>query len=110
MTRVRKVKTLKELEEALAGKRAVIFKHSTRCPISAAARRQFEAFAAAGKEDVTLYEIDVIADRGISDEIAGRTGVPHHTPEVLFIRDGEVTGYKTHFNIRVETLETGMNP
>ena len=110
MTQIQKVTTLPDLSEALAGKRAVIFKHSTRCPISAAAKRHFEAFARTCGDEVTLSEVDVLADRALSDEITKRTGVAHHTPEVLFIRDGVVTGRQTHFDIREETLEAGIEP
>ncbi|MFC1511567.1 bacillithiol system redox-active protein YtxJ [Candidatus Latescibacterota bacterium] len=110
MAEIKKVTTLSAVIEVLAGKRVVIFKHSTRCPISAAARRCFEAFARSCDDGVNLYEVDVIAERAISDEITKRTGVTHHTPEVLFIRDGVVTGYHTHYDIREETLEKGIEP
>ena len=100
--------TISEIDEALNQTKAIVFKHSTRCPISAMAKSRFEMFAQKCKDDVKLYEIDVIADRPLSDEVVRRTGIIHHSPEVLFIRDGQVTGYRTHYEINQETLKAGI--
>ena len=110
MVNIKKIKTLSDVEDALSGKRTIIFKHSTRCPISAMAQRRFELFAQTCEEEVILCEVDVIAERKLSDEITARTGIVHHSPEVLFIRNGEITGYLTHGEIKEDSLEAGIKP
>jgi bacillithiol system protein YtxJ len=51
--------------------------------------------------------VNVIENRDLSDEITRRTGVEHHTPEAVFIRNGTVSGFRTHFDITGESLEKG---
>ena len=89
---------------ALSNEKAVaIFKHSTRCSISRMALKQFEnEFDSADK--VTLYFLDLIAHRDVSNEIAQRFGIAHQSPQLILIKDGKAIYHVSHSDIDAEEL------
>jgi bacillithiol system protein YtxJ len=97
------------LEKALGSKRAVIFKHSTRCPISAAAIQEVMKYCNTCNQDIHIYYMDVIQNRTLSGKTAEITGIVHQSPETIFIINGRVAGYLTHWDIRAEKIEQIMN-
>jgi len=82
---------------------AWIFKHSTACPISAAARRQFDAFRAKGGHRPAGV-VTVQTDRPVSNHIAERIGVRHATPQAMLVRAGEVLWHASHGAITEDRL------
>ena len=108
MTKIHRIVRTEDITEALRSDRAIVFKHSTQCPVSASAKRQVETFAEASGDSVAIYLVDVIADRGLSNEIAARTGIEHHSPQVIFIRNNQIAGSVTHRGITQESLSQGI--
>jgi bacillithiol system protein YtxJ len=87
---------------------ALLFKHSTRCPISARAHEEVERFHE--ESGLPVGAVHVIEDRAVSDYIAERTGVKHETPQALLWRDGATAWHASHHdvtqqNLRDSTLE-----
>jgi monothiol bacilliredoxin len=76
----------------------LVFKHSTTCPISAAAYRQIEGVEA----DVNI--IIVQSARGISDEIANRTGIRHESPQAIVLKDGKPVYHASHYSVTAEEI------
>lgn len=78
----------------------VVFKHSTRCSISATAKsrfeRQYDPAAAPGSD---AYLLDLISFRSVSNRIATDTGVRHESPQVLVIKDGKAVHHASHMGI-----------
>jgi len=61
----------------------LVFKHSTRCPISAAALRRTEAWLAAKGDDAPpAARVNVVECRAVSNYLSERLGfpTPHHRP------------------------------
>ena len=81
----------------------IIFKHSTRCPISAAALQELEAFE---REEprAAAFLVLVIESRPLSDAISGKLGIPHASPQALLVRDGAVAWHANHWEISKEAL------
>ncbi len=76
--------TREDLNQWLAenrSKKAILFKHSTTCPISAAAYREVEKFEQ--QSDAPIALVRVIEERPLSNAIAERFGVQHQSPQVL---------------------------
>jgi bacillithiol system protein YtxJ len=86
-----------------AGRPAVLFKHSTRCPISAAALREFEAFAGA-EGGVPCARVLVVEQRPLSGFIAEASGVRHESPQAILFRDGRAAWSASHRAITRESL------
>ncbi|MFN4145697.1 MAG: bacillithiol system redox-active protein YtxJ [Runella sp.] len=88
----------------------LIFKHSTRCSISAAALGRFERnwkHEAVG--DLKPYFLDLIAYRNISNAIAEMYDVVHESPQVLLIHQGQCVYDTSHFDISFEALSKQLN-
>jgi bacillithiol system protein YtxJ len=69
---------------------SIIFKHSTRCSISTI------------PTDVSLYFLDLIKHRELSNKIATDFQVHHESPQMLLIKDGECILDQSHGEISVE--------
>jgi bacillithiol system protein YtxJ len=100
-------KQLAEIREASAEKPVVIFKHSTRCSISAVAKSRLER--AAAPEEISFYYLDLIKFRDISNKIAADFDVPHESPQVLLIRNGECIYDESHSGITMDDLVSKSN-
>ncbi len=79
-----------------------IYKHSTRCHISAMAMNRLEREQA--PDNIKFYYLDVIAQRPISNKVAEIFHVPHESPQLLLIKDGECTYEESHNGIRMDEL------
>lgn len=95
--------TLAQLDEVDAASRkgpVLIFKHSTRCNISSGALNRLErAWTPADDAAQTIFHLDLLAHRDISNAIAERYGVEHESPQVLVIRDGKCVHVSAHLGI-----------
>lgn len=101
-----------ETIDSASGKAPVlIFKHSTRCNISATALSRLErAWTAADDAERTTFYLDLLAHRDISDAIAERYGVEHESPQTLVIRDGKCVHVAAHFGITYADTLTALAP
>jgi bacillithiol system protein YtxJ len=93
---------LEILVERSRTKPQVIFKHSTRCSISSTAKHRLET--ARQSDLVDFYYLDLIAFRDISNQVAEQFRVPHASPQVLIIRDGECIFDESHLGIRMDDI------
>jgi bacillithiol system protein YtxJ len=95
---------LNEIINESVTKPVAIFKHSTRCSVSRMALRQFEnEFDLSDK--VTLYFLDLLNHRDVSNEIATRFGVEHQSPQLILINNGKAVYDASHSSIDAESLE-----
>jgi bacillithiol system protein YtxJ len=88
---------------------AVVFKHSQTCPVSWAAQRRVNQFAA-DHPTVPLYTVIVQKNRELSNQLAASTGVRHESPQVLVFRRGSVTSHTSHEQITVDYLVDATRP
>jgi bacillithiol system protein YtxJ len=80
----------------------VIFKHSTRCSISAVALQRLQKVAQ--PSDIDFYFLDLLAYRGLSNKVAESFKVHHESPQVLVIRDGECVYDESHMGISMNEI------
>lgn len=80
----------------------VLFKHSTTCPISAAAYREVNAFFA--RQVAPVYLVRVIEDRPVAQSITAQFGIRHESPQVLVLRNQQVTWTASHRRVTVDAL------
>jgi bacillithiol system protein YtxJ len=83
----------------------LIFKHSTRCSISAMALNRFERQWDIEKDIVAPYYLDLIAYRKISGAIADKFNIMHESPQLLLISKGECIYDTSHNDISVENFK-----
>jgi len=80
---------------------SLIFKHSTRCPISSMAKRRFELDWDELPQNMPLYFLDLIKYRDLSTQVAHDFQVHHESPQVLLIKNGECILDQSHGGISV---------
>ena len=83
---------------------SIIFKHSTRCSISLMAKKKLELEGDAIPADIPAYYLDLLNYREISNAIAEIFQVPHQSPQILLIHNGECTFEATHGEISAEEV------
>jgi bacillithiol system protein YtxJ len=78
----------------------VILKHSTTCPVSANALREYEDYLKASpNQDVDYTLVKVIESRPISNQIAEDLNVKHESPQVIYIKNKEKYWTTSHWSI-----------
>jgi len=82
----------------------LIFKHSTRCIISAMVLRELEANAEKLTELGHWYYLDLITNRDCSNKIAQELKVVHQSPQLIIVRNGVVLWDASHQAITPETI------
>lgn len=81
----------------------IIFKHSTRCGLSAIAKMRIED---AWKDflDIPFYLLDVIEQRTLSRQIAEQLDVYHESPQLLLIQSKECVFESSHLDIHLTEI------
>jgi monothiol bacilliredoxin len=107
---VNELTDLKGLDDALASKKGaqILYKHSTQCGICDAALEEIEAFLAKDGAAATIYYLDLLAHRDVSEAIARRLGVKHESPQAIVLKDGKVSAVLNHRAIRREALAKAL--
>lgn len=98
-----------ELIHALASsseRPLLLFKHSTRCPVSARAYREVTRYLEGTPNDQVDYVlVHVIQDRPVSNEVEASLGVTHQSPQVILVRDGKAVWHTSHSSITSRSLQ-----
>ena len=94
---------LAEIKELSKSKPQLIFKHSSRCSISAVAKSRLER--AMPPENVDFYFLDLIKNRDISNKVAEEFFVNHESPQVLLIKNGKSVYDESHSGINMDDIK-----
>lgn len=86
---------LEAIAEKSNGRPQVIFKHSNTCGISRMVLNMFEGSYDMDL-DIDLYFLTIQNHRDISNRIAEKFDVLHESPQLLVIKNGEVTFHTSH--------------
>lgn len=90
-----------------ANSRAVFYKHSTRCNISADAKFVVEQFAEQYESDI--FQVNVIESRPASDHLEERARVRHASPQILIFEDGKAVANESHWRITLDYLSEKLD-
>ena len=83
----------------------VIFKHSTRCSISAMAWDRLQRnWKREDSGKLSPYFLDLISYRQISDAISKEFGVAHESPQVIIIKEGKAVYNNSHMGINYQEI------
>lgn len=103
MAQYREITTLEQWKEALdasGDKPVLVLKHSTTCPVSAAALEEYEEYlTGAPKDDVDYVLVKVIESRPVSNEIAQDLGVKHESPQIIYVKDKAKYWAASHWSV-----------
>lgn len=98
--------TLEEIKQQSNDQTIMLFKHSTRCSISASALDRLErSWDNQEMEGIQPYFLDLIRYREVSNQVAQEFGVAHQSPQLILIRDGKAVYDNSHFGINYQELK-----
>jgi len=86
----------------------LLFKHSTRCPISARALRETELWLSENPGRVHACRILVVENRPVSNFVAEQLGVRHESPQAILLWEGRVVWHASHLSIRGDALDAAL--
>ncbi|MED1205527.1 bacillithiol system redox-active protein YtxJ [Heyndrickxia acidicola] len=84
----------------------LLFKHSTTCPISANAYKEFQSFTAS--KDIPAALVKVIEDRPVSNKITEIFGIKHESPQIFLLENDRVEWNASHWNITKDAIEKAV--
>ncbi len=98
---------LDEIKKESEQQPVLIFKHSTRCSISATALSRLERSWKEGEmKELKPYYLDLLSYRPISNSIAEDFGVYHQSPQALLIYKGKCVYNSSHFDITYPDIKS----
>lgn len=97
------------LSKTYPDKYYLIFKHSTRCPVSAMSLNRLEKNWLLINNQIQPYFLDLIQYRSVSNQIENLLGVRHESPQILLIKNGKCIYNESHHLISVEELAKHVN-
>jgi bacillithiol system protein YtxJ len=105
---MKELTTIEELNQFLQeNPDAILFKHSTTCPISAQAYDEFMSYTK--NEETKPWGLVIVQTaRPVSNEIAERFGVKHESPQVLHVKGDSVVWHTSHWNITEKNLKEAI--
>lgn len=96
--------SLDAILEASFQRPQLLFKHSTRCSISAGAKFRLDSGLDTLAAEFDLHYLDLLSYREISNQIAERFQVVHQSPQVVVLRNGKASFHMSHQLITVERI------
>lgn len=84
-----------------------IFKHSTRCSISAVAKMRLSSFWDFN-EELPIYYLDLVALRNVSNLIEEQFNIKHESPQLLVVKDGNCVYNESHLAISVKDIHKAL--
>ena len=99
------VSQISDIKEESKKHPVMIFKHSTRCSISAMAWERLKRnWKSEDSEKICPYFLDLISYREISDAISKEFGVYHESPQVIIIKEGKAVYDNSHMGINYQEI------
>jgi len=109
---MRALDTIEEWERLSADSKETpffVFKHSTRCPISAAAYERVKSFLASSPTDCPeVWLVNVIESRPVSNAVAATLGLTHQSPQMILVRDRRPLWSASHHGITADSIREAL--
>ncbi len=96
---------IEDIKKLSSDQRVIIFKHSTRCPVSSMALSRLErSWDSAAHENTAIFFLDLIRYRDVSNAVAEQFGVMHQSPQVIVVEDEKAIYDESHMGISYEEI------
>ncbi|ANU16818.1 hypothetical protein BBI11_07210 [Planococcus maritimus] len=99
------VRNLDELKQAVGNEQHYwLLKHSSTCPISAGAWKEYAEYASLHPQQVFLYLV-VQEDKELSTAMQEITGIRHESPQLFHFASEQVDWHASHNKIKNEAMK-----
>ncbi|NND70779.1 MAG: bacillithiol system redox-active protein YtxJ [Rhodothermales bacterium] len=98
------IQTTDQLDQVIAASEVapqVVFKHSSRCGLSASAHRSLSVLSS---QDPPVFILTVQDSRKLSNEIEERFQIRHESPQIIIFSGGEPVFNSSHRRATSETV------
>ncbi|TNE75483.1 MAG: bacillithiol system redox-active protein YtxJ [Bacteroidetes bacterium] len=102
------VEQLMQVAQTTHEKPVFLFKHSTRCSISAMAKNNLERNWSSGDELCNAYYLDLLQHRDVSNKIEEITGITHQSPQAIVLKGSEIIYDESHSAIDARRIESTL--
>lgn len=110
MTKMTSVEQLNSALGATNNQPLLLFKHSTRCPISSRAYQEMDHYLQnQPNENVDYGIVYVVEDRPVSNETEAILGVKHESPQAILVQNGKAVWHTSHSNITSTALTSVLS-
>ncbi|WP_203333247.1 bacillithiol system redox-active protein YtxJ [Planococcus beigongshangi] len=100
-----RVQDLDSLKKAVENTQSFwLFKHSSTCPVSAAAWNEYNEYCSLHPNQLFLYLV-VQEDRELSKEIAEITEIKHESPQAMHFANMQVDWHASHNKIKSKSMQ-----
>jgi bacillithiol system protein YtxJ len=83
----------------------VILKHSTTCPVSSNALKEYDAYLNGNPNtDTDYFLVKVIESRPVSNKIAEDLNVKHESPQIIYVKDKAKYWTTSHWAVTTEHI------
>lgn len=101
---------LNQLLETSNEKPVAIFKHSTRCSISAMALNRLQReWNKEEMKPIDFYYLDLISYRDVSNKISEKLNVQHQSPQLIVIKNGKAAYHTSHMGVSYQELKKNVS-
>ncbi|RKE81384.1 bacillithiol system redox-active protein YtxJ [Chryseobacterium sp. AG363] len=103
----KKIESEEDLAKAMEDSfqnRIAIFKHSTSCFISRTVLKNFEKEIENSDQPVSVYYLDLLAHRPVSNKIAADFEIRHESPQLIVIENGKPVNSASHQDISLSQI------
>lgn len=83
----------------------IIFKHSPSCSISSMAKYEMEHVDESVFEAADVNYVDVVGSRPLSQLIANTLDIRHESPQLIYVKDGEVKWHGSHSQVNGKVIK-----
>jgi len=113
MATYREITSESEWEQALEAsgdKPVLVLKHSTTCPVSAAALEEYESYLEdKPAENVDYLLVKVIESRPVSNKIAEDLHVKHESPQIILVKDKQKYWAASHWSVTKKHMKAVLD-
>lgn len=74
----------------------LIFKHSTRCSISAGAKQRLDFDLEKLEQEFDVHYLDLLSYREVSNKVADLLNVLHQSPQAIVVINGKASYHMSH--------------
>ncbi|CAM3785542.1 bacillithiol system redox-active protein YtxJ [Marinicrinis lubricantis] len=99
----------KQLYEKSAEQPVLLLKHSTTCPVSANALKEYEAYLSKDKTAVDYVLVKVIESRPVSNQIAEDLNIKHESPQIIYLKNKFPEWNASHWAVTVEHISAVLD-
>ncbi|WCK52945.1 bacillithiol system redox-active protein YtxJ [Aneurinibacillus sp. Ricciae_BoGa-3] len=112
MSKITEIRSIEDWKTVLQGSEhrpALVFKHSTACPISANAWQEYQNYAKDAHDQVDFVFVKVIETRPVSNKIADDLAIKHASPQIILVQNKKGTWNTSHWNITRKNISEVLN-